>query len=240
MTADMARLNQDIALRNNLEAMRRNVLAGKDSLDLLGRHSGAGSGFQDKVDKVCGDFLTTAKIDHQAYDQLRKIYGMARTGQITSERELHSQSQIFANTLKAGVENTAREVVTGTDSEGKISYKSMAVRALAAVLSKGASERIYTPASSVYTMKDYVEASGDSVGEGFQQTAKDVVKGELFGRIFGQGSQAAGRQLGKAVTRTGQAVSQHFPNASRVITKNSPSTARSSAESWPIACRIKS
>ncbi len=219
MAEAMEQIRQDFHQLENLEKMRHQVIFGPRDLDVLAGTETSGGGFQGKIDRVIADFRESGKMDRQAYEQIRRVYGLAVTGQIASHRELHSTSQIFHNTMREGLEGFTREVVTGADSEGKTSYKSMAVRSLAAVLTAGSSEMVYTPANSVYTMKDYVDRGGDSVVEGFLSTTKEVIKGEIIGRFIGRGMQAAAPKVAQIAGRVSKVAEGYFPNATRVVSQ---------------------
>jgi len=95
----------------------------------------------------------------------------------------------------------------------------MVLRALASTLTVGKSELLYTPANSLYTMKNYVEQGGESRWGGFFSATKDVVVGEAISRVFGYGMQMAGAAAGRVAGKVGEMAARRFPDATRAVTQ---------------------
>ena len=218
MAEAMQNIKEDYEMLENLEKMRHEAIFGPQEVRVLGKDT-PGGGFRGKIDRVLADFESTGEMDREAYRQIRKVYGKARTGQIASESELRTETQIIADTMRGATDRIGREVVTGVDSEGNVSYKSAAVRILTGILTAGSSEMVYTPANSVYTMKDYVDQGGNSAYEGFKRTVKDVVIGEIIGNLTGRGLQKFGKGLGRVAKVMGEAAEEVYPEATRAAIK---------------------
>jgi hypothetical protein len=218
MAEAMQAIKDDAKMLENLEKMRHQAIFGPREVTVLGKDT-PGGGFRGKIDRIVAGFEASGRLDREAYQQIRGVYEKARTGKIAGDSELHSERQIFANTLRAGTDAVGREVFTGVDSEGNISYKGMAVRILTAGLTGGSSELVYTPASSVYTMKDYVDKGGDSVVGGFVQTSTDVLLGEVIGLGMGKGVQFLGKGVGRVAGAVGDVAEKTFPKATRAVSQ---------------------
>ncbi len=212
---ESARLNPELVELNrqwdekmkwldNLHTMERGVLYGNEEMDVL-RQRGEPGDFRGKIEELIGTFQETGEMDRETYSRMQRIYGMARRGDILDASAAHTEAEIFANTMREGMERMAHEVVRGADMEGNRSYKSMAVRMLANVLTVGQAELIYTPANSVYTMKEAVER-GASTWDIAVQIGSDLAWGEVYGRVFGHGTQYAGKYAGKYAGQLGKKV----------------------------------
>lgn len=202
---------------DNLHTMERGILYGGEEMDLL-RHRGEGGDFRGNIEELIGTFQETGEIDRETYSRMQRIYGMARRGDILDHSAAHTNSDIFANTMREGTERMLHEVVRGADVEGNRSYKSMAVRALANILTAGKAELVYTPANSVYTMRDMVER-GSSTREILTQVGWDVGVGEIYGTVFGQGMQRLSPYAGRLMQKGADTLARRFPEATRVVTK---------------------
>jgi hypothetical protein len=135
-----------------------------------------------QIDKVSEQLRSGGKVDVDLYSKIYRVYEGRVTGRTIPAGEIPSEAQIFQETITGGIEGTSREIFTGQDADGHFSYKSLALRGLVGIATGGSSELAYTPASSLYTMKDYVDKGGDSVLGGFGHALVDVAIGELMGR----------------------------------------------------------
>ena len=88
-----------------------------------------------------------------------------------------SEAQIFRETITGGIEGTSREIFTGQNATGTSRSNLSPSAGSSALPPEGHRRLAYTPASSVYTMKDYVDKGGDSVLGAFGQAVKDVAGG---------------------------------------------------------------
>lgn len=96
-----------------------------------------------------------------------------------------------------GLTGTMREVFTGIEDDGTISWYSMVLRGLVGYATLGASEWIYTPGDSMYRLKDGVDR-GETGLELYGKTAGQVVWDEAVGRVVGAG---IGKGIDKATKR---------------------------------------
>ena len=92
---------------------------------------------------------------------------------------------------------TMREVFTGIEDDGTISWYSMVLRGLVGTATLGVSEWIYTPGDSMYRLKDGVDR-GETGLELYGKTAGYVLYDEAVGRVVGAG---IGKGIGKVTKR---------------------------------------
>jgi hypothetical protein len=152
-----------------------------------------------QIDKVSDQLRNGGKVDLDLYSKIYRVYEGRVTGRTIPAGEIPSEAQIFRETITGGLEGTSREIFTGQNANGDFSYKSLALRGLVGVATGGSSELAYTPASSVYTMKDYVDKGGDSVLGAFGHALKDVAIGELMGHGITGLTKYGGKLVNAAV-----------------------------------------
>jgi len=105
------------------------------------------------------------------------------------------------NWIAEGAQGTAREVFTGTDSEGNTSYKSMVLRGLLAAGTGGQSEIAMEVTEKMYGIHDDVMA-GKSGTEAFTNAVKRVLVDEAIGRVVEGGINLGGRAGGEIYEHT--------------------------------------
>lgn len=197
-----------------LEAARKKALqdARKKMLDNLDRMSNSMVKRKDispeEYERVLKQMSSVRKqlygdgdVDTEKYTKIFKFFKNRVEGKTIPEGMIPSEAQLFRETIKQTVESSSREIFTGVDADGNLSYKAIALRTIVAGATGGSSELVYTPASATYTMKDYVNKGGDSVIGGFGAAMKDVLIGEGIGRGGGLIFKYGGKALGSLATK---------------------------------------
>jgi hypothetical protein len=142
-----------------------------------------------KINELANKLAEGKTLDPGELDKVLRVYGDMRSGKTLTEDQGKKETAAANNDiLKETAFNTGKEVFTGANADGEVSYKSKAIRGLAALLTGGASEVGYAVGNAGLEMKDYVEKGGNSALEAAFQSIGNVLKGEATGRL----SQATG------------------------------------------------
>ena len=181
---------------NRLEHMRAKLeKEGLETGDALSAHMAARLGqMQQDIHKGKG-------FDQKAYGAVRDTYGRKTRGEVGDERQLpgdYTDWQHAKDTLAMSSEEIAR---------GE-SGKAVALRILTGMLTGGQSEMGFEAARSVYTVKDYVNAGGDSWREAVSKAALQTVTEEGIGRVVGGSIGLAGKLGAKVGGKTADLVSR--------------------------------
>jgi uncharacterized RDD family membrane protein YckC len=131
-------------------------------------------------------------------EQIQKIRGMIGR-EMDAEKSRKEARE--TNWVKEGAQSTAREVFTGTNSDGETSYKAMALRGLLGVATGGQSEYGMEVAEKMYGVHDDVMA-GKSGMEAFTNAAGKVIFDEGVGRVMEKGMALTGKTAGAAYDAT--------------------------------------
>jgi hypothetical protein len=189
-------------LLQNLQKMQDGMVEG----DFANRFTADDFGrISNQIDKVSEQLRSGGKVDTDLYTKIYNVYEGRVSGRTLPIGQVPSDAQIFRETITGGLEGTSREIFTGKDADGNMSYKSLALRGLVGVATGGTSELVATPVSATYTMKDYVDKGGDSVLGAFGHAMVDVAIGEGIGRGIG----LAGNLGGKLIS----AVAEELPSS---------------------------
>ncbi len=131
-------------------------------------------------------------------DQIKKIRSLVGK---EMDAEKSCQEARDANWVKDGAQSTAREVFTGTNSDGETSYKAMVLRGLLGAATGGQSEYGMEVAEKMYGVHDDVMA-GKSGMEAFTNAAGKVIFDEGVGRVMEKGLALTGKTAGAAYDAT--------------------------------------
>lgn len=184
----------------NLQKMEREVMFGK--ANKLWKPDGEKGNILEHTDKMINDLLKTGEVDINKYGKIYTVYTGHVTGRTITPDMVPTSGQLWRETISNTVNWTTREVITGQTIDGETSYKSMILRTIIGGATGGASEYVYTPANSIYAMKRYVDAGGNSIIGGWMAAGKQVIIDEATGRVIG-GVMKYG---GKAIIATGKGV----------------------------------
>ncbi len=125
-------------------------------------------------------------LDQAGYERIRNTYGKLKTGRIADERSLPGEYTDWQQ-VKDAIGMSGEELARGE------SGKAMAVRVLAGIVTAGKSEFGFEAAKSVYTVKDYVNAGGDSWREAVSIAATNTIIDEGIGRVVEGGIGLIGK-----------------------------------------------
>ncbi|WP_395715648.1 RDD family protein [Prosthecobacter sp.] len=131
-------------------------------------------------------------------EQIKKIPSLVGK---EMEAETSRKEARETNWVQEGAQSTAREVFTGTNSDGETSYKAMALRGLLGVATGGQSEYGMEVAEKMYGVHDDVMA-GKSGMEAFTNAAGKVIFDEGVGRVMEKGMAVTGKTAGAAYDAT--------------------------------------
>lgn len=204
----------------NLAQIERNILFGAGPESHWVRGPGEPGDLLTHVRELRKQLGEGREFDRQKYEQVLRVYRNIKQGKIITESELPRAGELERDVISQTISSTAREFLTGQKADGSTSWLGIAGRSLTGVITGGASELVLAPAESLQVMRDYVNAGGDSVFEGFTKAAGQVLVGEATGRAIGAGISAAGRAapvLGEAAAEAASAASQRLQSVAKTV-----------------------
>ena len=157
-----------------------------------------GSGDVDKaIQDLKNDMLAGKDIDDSRVEQLKNIIKNRIEGKTTADSGQRWAEKPWYKDLDslstAGIE-TGREVVTGRDVEGNISWAGLGARIAIGAATGGASEKIFTVVEAMHRIKTAVDSGKDGV-EAYTgaagQTLVDYAAGRVIFSAIGKASKAA-------------------------------------------------
>jgi len=195
----------------NLQHIRKEVWFGKGQK--LWKEKGAPGNIDDNIDKVINDLLNGKGLDLDKYNRIYTVYTGHVTGRTITEDMIPTSNELTREIIQNGIAWTTQEIVTGMTVDGEFSKKSLVLRGLVGWLTVGASEYVYVPANSIYTMKNYVDRGGNSILGGFLHGGGEAVFQWGVGRIIGGGFGL----LGKGAGIGGKYLAGKFPGAANAV-----------------------
>ncbi|MGB9612420.1 MAG: hypothetical protein ACP5U2_12585 [Bryobacteraceae bacterium] len=180
----------------NLSQMERYILCGSGPESHWVKGPGEPGDLLTHIRAVRQQLIEGKEFDRQEYDQLLRVYKDIKQGAIVTESELPRGSTLDREILTETLLQSAREFLTGQKADGSTSWLGIAGRALTGAVTGGATEFVLAPAEALQETKDYVDAGGNSVFEGFSKAASHVIVSGRIGRVIG----AAGRGGGPSRT----------------------------------------
>jgi hypothetical protein len=198
-------------LLTNLQHMEHEIWFGK--AQKLWKGEGEPGNVRAHIDKLIDDLIHGKSVDLNKYGQIYTVYTGHVTGRTITEDMIPTSNQLWRETISNGIAWTTQEIVTGRTIDGETSYKSFILRGLVGFATGGASEYVYVPANSLYTMKNYVDSGGNSILGGFLAGSGEAIFQWGVGRVIGGGFNLVGKGLGKA----GSYLATKFPNAAKGV-----------------------
>ena len=198
----------------NLQKMEHEVWFGK--ANKLWKADGEKGNILEHTGKMIDDLLKTGEVDINKYGKIYTVYTGHITGRTITPDMVPTEGELWRETVSNTVNWTTREVITGQTIDGQTSYKSMILRTIIGGATGGASEYVYTPANSIYAMKRYVDAGGDSIIGGWMAAGKQVIIDEATGRVIGGVMKYGGKAVvatGKGIWKGGKYVIGKIPGA---------------------------
>ncbi len=196
---------------DNLQHMDKEVWFGK--ANKLWKGKDEPGNIRVHIDKMINDLIHGKGIDLDKYNKIYTVYTGHVTGRTITEDMIPTSNELNQEIISNTVAWTTREIVTGQDVDGNLSYSSFALRGLIGYVTGGASEYIYVPANSVYTMKNYVDKGGNSIIGGFLHGGGEAIFQWGVGRVIGAGFGLAGKGAGYV----GKYLGNKFPNVANTL-----------------------
>jgi len=160
------------------------------------------------IDRMLEQQRSGQDINVEEFNRLRSAYGNDVMGNTIPPNKMPPPGENWNEILTNTVETSAKEIFTGKDADGKTSYSSGVLRFAVGLATGGASEWVYTPASSLYDMKEYVDKGGNSAIEAFRESAGKAVIDEATGRVV-EGLLHVGKHAGLKVL---EHLAEHYPD----------------------------
>jgi len=195
----------------NLQHMDKEIWFGKGQK--LWKGEGEPGNVQKHIDQMINDLIHGKGIDLDKYNKIYTVYTGHVTGRTITEDMIPTSNQLNREIISNGIAWTTQEIITGQTIDGQFSYKSLILRGLIAIPTGGASEYVYVPANSLYTMKNYVDKGGNSIIGGFWAGTKEAGFQWGVGKVIGGGMGL----IGKGAGATGKFLATKFPNAANSI-----------------------
>ncbi|MEA4924444.1 MAG: hypothetical protein VB084_03950 [Syntrophomonadaceae bacterium] len=175
-----------------------------------------GPGDVDKaIQDLKNDMLAGKEVDQGRLEQINKIIDNRIQGKTAADNGQRWEEEPWYQDLDAmakAAAETGREVVTGEDAEGNLSWLGMGARAAIGAATGGASESLFTVAEAMQRIKTAVDSGKDGV-EAYTDAIKQLLLEEAGGELIG----AAGGKVSKVIADT-------FPdltkNAAELVERN--------------------
>lgn len=199
MDAWVAAQKEKDKIWKNLSQMEKNILFGGGPESHLYKPSGEPGNIIDQIHNLQDQIIRGQPLDKNKYGQIFNIYKKTKQGDILTEDMLPTADSISRDIIKTTIINTGSEFIFGEKSDGSTSWLGLGGRALTASVTGGLSELLFTPMDAAKSMKDYVEAGGESIIGGFIHSAGAVVTGEVIGvagELIGKGAHTLGAAAG--------------------------------------------
>lgn len=118
-------------------------------------------GINDAAQRLMADIREGRPIDPQRLQSLRQVVTDRISGRTMSEAAAAASRVSLSQSAGEAAQATARELVTGVDSDGRLSLVALGSRMLAAGLTGGGSEAVYIAGSVRYTINDAASRGAD-------------------------------------------------------------------------------
>ncbi len=197
---------------HNLQHMDHEVWFGK--ANKLWKKDGAPGDIRKHIDAMVDDIIHGREVDLNKYGKIHTVYTGHVTGRTITEDMIPTDAQLNREIFTNTVAWSTRELVTGRDIDGNTSWAGLAGRIGTGIGTGGASEFVWAPANSLYTMQDYVNAGETN---GFTIFAKTVAWTAVEELVIGNGIQYGLGKLGGVAGRFGTYLDDTFPDAGRTI-----------------------
>ncbi len=202
-------------LLDNLQHMDHEIWFGK--AQQLWKEKGSPGDLRKHIDGMIDDIIHGREVDINKYGQIHNIYTGHVTGRYITEDQIPTDAQLNREIFENTVSWTAREIATGQDIDGNVSWVAVGTRIAVGVGTGGQSEWIWAPAEGTYRVYDNMMA-GDSAGWAITKAVAWAATEEL---VIGKGIQwGLGKVApiaGKALKKAGSYVDETFPGASKMV-----------------------
>ncbi len=192
-------------------------------MENLNDPDGLGARVAQRLQKIRDDLDAGKGFDQTGYEKARNVYGKIVAGTMAKESELPEAYTTWQN-WQDMFTRTGEEVARGKG------WKAIAVRIGSAVVTGGYSEFGFEIGQATMTMKDYVEAGGDSAMEAFGMAATQAIVNEGIGRTIGLGIKIGGSGLRYGVKIVSRPVAKAVSAAKPLVTDLARQAAATSAK----------
>ena len=205
---------QDVRTKilHNLQHMDHEVWFGK--ANKLWKEKGSPGDIRKHIDAMVDDIIYGREVDLNKYGKIHTVYTGHITGRTITEDMIPTDAQLNREIFTNTVAWSTRELVTGRDVDGNMSWAGLIGRIGTGIGTGGASEFVWAPANALYTMKDYVDAGETSTVKIFLKTAAWTFVEEM---VIGNGIQYGMGKLGGVAGKFGRYLDDTFPDAGRAI-----------------------
>lgn len=197
---------RDIQIHDNLEQIRENIACDKRFAELRPLYY--------KISCMLDGFHKDFGYYEPDYERIHDFYQKFIMGEVGS---------YFANQIVMGPEASDFDLALSTYAEMENSIGGIVCRIGLGIVTAGASELVFAPASTLVKMRDYVNEGGDSVFGAFVVGSVSVITDELMGKGMEIGAKYAGMGLAKAFNKVkglmGNAEKAAATTAKRAATK---------------------
>lgn len=199
---DVNRRAADQAQRGTLaaEVQRIRQVALKTDLPVYGP-----GGINDAAQRLMADIREGRPIDPQRLQSLRQVVTDRITGRTMSEAAAAASRVSLTESAGEAAQATARELVTGVDSDGRVSLVALGTRMLAAGLTGMGSEAVYIAGHVRYTIND-AAGRGASDSEIFRSAASTAAIQTAISVLPIGVARAAGTALPGVSTGLGEVI----------------------------------
>lgn len=179
----------------NLAQIEKNIWFGSGPEKQLWKPQGEPGNILTHIRNMQQQLMQGKMPDREKLNQVYNVYKDQKSGKIIQWTQMPTAGEGTRDIISGTVKGTMKELVTGQKSDGTTSWLGLGGRAMIGIATGGGSEFVFVPANAVKTMKDYVDAGGNSVLGGFGAAVVTVVKDELTGRATGWAMKSGGRVI---------------------------------------------
>jgi len=202
-------------LLDNLQHMDHEIWFGK--AQQLWKEKGTPGDIRKHIDGMIDDIIHGRPVDLNKYGKIHNIYTGHRTGRYLTEDQLPTDSQLNREIFENTVSWTAREIATGQDRDGNVSWLAVGTRIAVGIGTGGQSEWVWAPAEGTYRVYDNMMA-GDSAGWAITKAVAWAATEEfVIGKGIQWGLGKVAPIAGKALKKAGSYVDETFPAGSKMV-----------------------
>lgn len=196
-------------LLTNLQRMDHEIWFGK--AQNLWKEKGKPGDLRGHIDGMIDDILAGRPVDVNKYGKIHNIYTGHVTGRYITEDQIPTDAQLNREIFDNTVSWTAREIATGQDVDGNVSWLAVGTRIAVGIGTGGQSEWVWAPAEGTYRVYDNMMA-GDSAGWAITKAVAWAATEEL---VIGKGIQWGIGKIapiaGEIATAAGKYADETFP-----------------------------
>lgn len=222
-------------LLTNLQHMDHEIWFGK--ANKLWKEKGTPGDIRKHIDGMIDDILEGREVDLNKYGKIHNLYTGHVTGRYITEDQIPTDAQLNREIFTNTVSWSAREIATGQDIDGNVSWVAVGTRIAVGIGTMGNSEWVWAPAEGTYRVYDNMMA-GDSAGWAITKAVAWVATEEL---VIGKGIQWGIGKIapiaGEIATAAGKYADETFPAVTgkikNLVSGTSDYLQRDVTDLWP-------